>query len=429
MVIEALLVVGLLVLSAFFSGSETAYSSLSRTRLTALANDGNRKAKLALQNGEDFDRFLTTILVGNNIVNTASSTITTALLTAVLGADLGVIVATVLMITVLLIVGEITPKSVAKKNPEKFAMKVAGPVHGAIVVFTPISWFFMKISQGIARLMGADGKADPMTEEELSVMIDEVQKEGTLEKSEGDLVKSALEFDDIKVGEICVPRVDMKAVDVDVTIEELKDLFVETEYSRIPVYEGTIDRIVGAVFLKDFFNRISSGRDFKVTDIIRPVKFVPETTSVASVLNGLQKAKLQMAIVFDSTGGTVGMVTMEDLLEELVGDIWDESDVVSHPLKRNQDGSWTVSADANVYDVMEQLGQQFDDGGYPDASVGGYVMYRLGRMPRVNEEIVAGCVRITVKTIRNRRVRDLVFRVDPSLAVKETEEESRGSPS
>lgn len=425
---EILLVIVLLCMSVFFSGSETAYSSLSRTRLKALANEGDEKAELALSNIEPFDRFLTTILVGNNIVNIASSTIATALLSEAFGPELGVIYATILMITVLLLVGEITPKSIAKKNPEKFATKVAGGVHVSMVILSPISWFFMKVSNAISKLLKADGEAEPMSEEELTVMIDEVQKEGTLEKSEGDLVKSALEFDDIKVSDICIPRVDVKAVDVTVSVEELKDLFVEAELSRIPVYEGTIDKVIGAVFIKDFFAKIASGKPFNVTDIIRPIKFIAETTSVADAMRGLQKAKLQMAIVLDATGGTVGLVTMEDLLEELVGEIWDESDIVRLPLVKNPDGSWKVSADANIYDIMEQIGQDFDDGGYSDASVGGYIMYCLGRMPKVGDQVISGAVRMTVKIVRNRRVREVSFEIDPSL-VQNEEEETRGNPS
>lgn len=409
---EVALVILFLAFSAFFSGSETAYSSLSKTRLKNMIREGEEaeRAGRALSNCENFDRFLTTILVGNNIANIASSTIMTAVLSDAYGAEAGVVLATVLMITVLLLVGEITPKSIAKKNPERFAIRVAAPVHWAMAALAPISWVFMRISNGISRLLGAE-KSEPMSEAELSVMIDEVQKQGTLEKSEGDLVKSALEFDDIRVSEICIPRVDIAAVPVDVSVEDMKRAFMETEYSRIPVYEGTVDRIVGAVFVKDFFMRYVSGGEFAVSGIVRPVKFVAETSSIADVMRSLQKAKLQLAVVLDSTGGTVGIVTLEDILEELVGEIWDESDTVRYPVIRNKDGTYAVIGDANIYDVMGTIGQDFTDEDFEDPKISSYIMYKLGAIPKVGDEVPVGNVRIKVKTVRNRRVREVEFSV------------------
>ena len=310
-VLTAFIIV-LLILSAFFSATETAYTSVNKTRIKNMANDGNRKAQRVLSNCENYERLLTTILVGNNIVNIASSTLVTAILTSVYGAEKGTIIATVLMITVLLVFGEITPKTLAKRHPEKASMAFSGAIRAVMIVLSPVVWVFMKVTHAVTRVAGDDGtaKEPSMTEEELSVMIDEIQQEGTIEKSEGDLIKSAIEFDDIRVSEICVPRVDVIAVDVNTDVETMRKVFAESEFSRVPVYEGTIDHIIGAVFIKDFFMKYTSGKRFAVTDIIRPVKFVPETASIATVMSDLQKAKLHMAVALDDFGGTMGIVTM-----------------------------------------------------------------------------------------------------------------------
>ena len=422
-IILTALIIALLALSAFFSGTETAYTSVSKTRLKNMANDGNKKAQRVLSNCDNFDRLLTTVLVGNNIVNIASSTLVTSILTELYGAEMGVILATILMITVLLIIGEITPKTLAKRHPEKVAMLFASTIHGIMVILSPITWVFMKLTHAVTKVAGDDGTKEPtMTEEELSVMIDEIEQEGTIEKSEGELIKSAIEFDDIRVSEICVPRVDVAAVSVETDVEKMKDMFITSEFSRIPVYEGTVDHIIGAIFIKDFFMKYTSGKPFSITDIIRPVKFVPETASIATVMNDLQKAKLHMAIVLDDFGGTVGIVTMEDILEELVGEIWDESDIIKYPITKEADGTYTVLGDANIYDVMEKVGRRFEDGDYDSFTVGGYIYYRLERIPKVGDEVVYEDVRMIVKSIRNRRIREVTFAIDPNLLLTDGSE-------
>ena len=292
-------IVLLLAFSAFFSGTETAYTSASTARLKKTAEDGDRRAKRALANMDNFDRLLTTVLVGNNIVNIASSTLTTYVLTEIYDAGTATVISTVLMITVLLLVGEVTPKTLAKHHPEKVAMNNAGMMHGIIVALSPLTWIFLKVTNALTAATD-DGKKQPtMTEAELGVMIDEIQEEGQLEKSESELIKSAMELDDKPVEAICVPRVDITAASVSVNAEVLKNIFVDSGFSRIPVYEGSIDRIVGAVFIKDFFAKYTSGKKFRVTDIIRAVKFVPRDASVAKVMSDLQKAKLNMAVVLD----------------------------------------------------------------------------------------------------------------------------------
>ena len=269
-------------------------------------------------------------------------------------------------------------------------------------------------------MAGADNINEPsMTEEELGLLIDEVQQEGTLEKSEGELVKSAMQFDEIRVSEICIPRVDVVAVSVTASAASVRQLFIDSEFSRIPVYEGSIDHIIGAVFLKDFFMKYSPDKkNFRITDILRPVKFVPENANIANVMNDMQKAKIQMAVVLDGYGGTVGIVTMEDILEELVGDIWDECDIVKCPVVKEADGTYTALGDADLVEVMERMDQKYDLKSIEGVSVGGYIFNIAEHIPKVGDEVRVGDVRMIVKSFRNRRINEVTCVIDP---VKEDE--------
>ena len=414
----------LLALSAFFSASETAYTGMSRTRLKSMDPDGtDKRIQRALKNADDFDRLLTTILVGNNIVNIASSTICTFLMCELLMNDFwGTVAATVLMITLLLILGEITPKTWAKKNPERVAIGMSGPVSVAIRILKHITSLFLKVTHGVTKVTGAEESDPAITEEELGIMIDEIQQEGTLEKRESELAKAALEFDDIRVGEICVPRVDMVTVSLTADAETLKNLFVVTEFSRIPVYEGTVDRIIGAVFFKDFFMKYTAKKTVRIADILRPVRFVPQEMSISSVMSDLQKSKLHMAVVLDDYGGTAGLVTMEDLLEELVGEIWDESDIVKHIYTRESENTFRVLGDANIEQVTEELGLPFDREECDSPTTGGYIAYRLSKLPQVGDRVDCGAFELIVRSMRSRRVKEV------SLIVKGAEKEEEVTP-
>lgn len=408
-VIIALLIV-LVSLSAMFSASETAYSSLSQVRLKSMVGDGVRKADVALDNVEHFDKILTTMLIGNNIVNVASSTLCTTLFTVFLGDAYGVLVATVFMITVLLIFGEVTPKTLAKKNPERFAIRVANVIKYSTVIMSPIIWAFLALTRFISSHGKKTEEPPTMTEDELYVMIDEIEEEGTIEKSESELIKSAIQFDDIRVSEIYTPRVDITALDVRTDVEEMKDLFISSEYSRIPVYEDTIDRIIGAVYSKDFFAKYVKDKNFKITDIIRPVKFVPESTSIATLLSDLQKTKIHMAVVLDNFGGTRGIVCMEDILEELVGEIWDENDEVKVPVVKEADGSYTVLGEADIADAMKEMGLEFKpEEGFESGSVSGYIHHKLEKIPKRGDSIDLDDLKIVVKSMKSRRIKEATF--------------------
>ena len=397
----------LVAFSATFSASETAYSSLNQIRLKGMASDGVKRADLALENYAHFDKILTVILVGNNIVNTASSTICTMLFTEYFGSEWGVIGATVFMITILLIFGEVTPKTLAKRNPENFAIRVAALIHFATVILSPVVWAFLALTRALSRNMDDDKPV--MTEDELYVMIDEIQEDGELEVRESELIKSAIEFDDICVSEIFTPRVDLTATDIRTDVEDMKRIFLDTEYSRIPVYDGTIDRIVGAVHSKDFFFRYVRGNDFEVVDIIRPVKFVPVSASIANILNEMQNGKIQMAVVLDEYGGTLGIVTMEDLLEELVGEIWDENDEVTHEIIKDGD-SFIVSGDAPIDEVSEAMGLEFEpEGDFDGGTVSAFIHFKMEKIPRKGDSFDTDLFTVTVKTTKSRRIKEALF--------------------
>lgn len=409
--IIALIVVliALVSLSAMFSASETAYSSLNPIRLKSMAADGVKNADIAIDNHARFDKILTTILIGNNIVNVASSTLCTMLFTIYFGESYGVIYATVFMITILLVFGEVTPKTIAKRNPEIFAIRVAKIIRFATMIMAPVIWAFLALTRLISKKMGAV-ENHTLTEDELVVMIDEIEEEGTIEKSERDLIKCAIHFDDIRVNEIYTPRVDIVAASVKVTVEEMKELFIRTEFSRIPIYEETIDRIVGAIYSKDFFAQYVTNSGLKITDIIRPVKFVPENTSIATLLSDLQRSTIHMAIVLDNFGGTLGIVSMEDILEELVGEIWDESDDVKIYVKKEEDGSFTVLGDADMFDVMKEIGLEFNPGeDFENGNVSRFIYHKLEKIPKNGDSIELDNVTIVVKSMKSRRIKEARF--------------------
>lgn len=410
----------LIVLSAFFSASETAYTSVNKIRLKNLVNDGNKRAGKALHLLDNYEKLLTTILVGNNLVNILASSICTWMFAAFFG-DWSVIAATLFMLLVLLTFGEITPKTLAKRHPERIAMLFARPLTFMIIVFTPISICFRALS---GSLKPEDEEEQPtLTEEELSVMIDEIEGEGVLEKSESELIKSAMEFDDKQISEILTPRVDIVAVDKTATMEDMKNVLLSSGFSRIPVYDGTIDRIIGVVYAKDFYSRYFEGAKIKMEDLMRPVKFIPETATVARTLTEIQKSMVQMIVVLDSYGGTVGIVSLEDILEELVGEIWDESDEVQYSIVRESDGSYAVLGEANIFDMMEEIGVEFDTGDYEDHTVGGYIQYKLNRVPVKGDRVENDEVKMIVRTVRNRRVKMVQVTVKKEPVPKEEQTE------
>ena len=404
-IVYTVIIVFLIICSAFFSMSETAFTSVNQIRIKKMANDGDKKAARTLRILSDYDKFLTTILVGNNLVNIAGTSLATMVFSVLLGAETGALASTVVMTIAILICGEITPKSIAKRRPEAVCMRVCSLIHGLEVAFTPVTWLFTKLTNFINRKAG---DADTMTEDELEVMIDEIESDGVIDKAESELIKSAMRFDDVQASEVYIPRMDIVAVDVNSSIDELGNRFATSGYSRIPVYENSIDNIIGVAYAKEYYTDRLMNDEFSIRSIVKPVKYVPETMSIATILKDFQKSKIHMAVVLDSYGGTMGIVTLEDLLEELVGEIWDESDEIQQDIITVDDDHLNVKGVANIYDVMETLGLKFDPEEYEDYSVTGYITYKLERVPNRGDCIELDNAKITVNTVKGRRVIDCV---------------------
>ncbi|MCL2608054.1 MAG: hemolysin family protein [Methanomassiliicoccaceae archaeon] len=394
--------------SAFFSLSETSFTSMNRIRMKNYAKEGNKKAEKAIDISEDYDRLLTTILVGNTFVNISAATISAILFAIfIIDANVSAAVSTVVLTLILLTFGEVTPKCIAKERPEKIAMKVAGTLSVLIVIFYPLSMIFVGLRKLLTRSIPEED-APTITEEELIVMIDEIREEGTIEKRESDLIKSAIEFDDITVSEMCTPRVDITALEVKSDIEKIKRAFMETGFSRIPVYRETVDQIIGVVYIKDFYNLLFDSDGAKMEDVIRPIKFVPTTMKISVLLKDFQKSKTHMAVVIDEYGGTVGIVTLEDAVEELIGEIWDESDEIEHKITENADGSYLVHGDAHMSDLTE-FGIDMDLEDFEGDTIGGLILYKLGRIPTSGDVIDMDTAVMTVKSVKNRRIREVLI--------------------
>ncbi len=409
-IVYAVAIAFLIALSAFFSMSETAFTGVNDIKLKKMANEGNKKAQRALYILDNYDKLLTTILIGNNLVNIAATSIATTMFAILLGAETGAIVTTVVLTLILLVFGEITPKSYAKKHAESICIKICTVIHWIIKIMSPLSWLFLKLT----KLVGS-GEETVITEDELEVMIDEIQSDGVLEKSESELIKSAMRLDDITVADVYIHRVDITAINADATIEELENLILTSGFSRIPVYEDTIDNIIGVVYSKTYFTNKAMGVKFSVRDILMPVKYIPETVTVANALNDLQKSKIHIAVVLDSYGGTRGIVTLEDLLEELVGDIWDESDAIQQDVSATTGGRYIVKGIAVLDDVMERLGIHIDREDYEESNMSGFIMYKLQRAPTKGDVVELDNATITVNSVRGHRVIDcsVVIKNDP----------------
>ena len=392
-IIIALIV--LVILSAFFSSTETAYSAVSITKLKTLAKT-DRRAEKALALAENYDKLLSAILIGNNIVNITASSLATVEFVFFFG-NIGVTIATVVMTIVILIFGEITPKSIAKENAEKLALAFAGVASFLVKILTPLSFIFMGIRKLLMKLI-PESEDKGMPEEELLTIVDEAEQEGELDAHEGELIRSAIEFYDQDVEDILTHRVDMSALDVESTMDEAEQMFRETGYSRLPVYEETIDKIIGVIHEKDFYNNRNAA---SIRELMHPPLFVPTSSKISDLLRTLQQAKNHMAIVADEYGGTMGLVTLEDIVEELVGEIYDEHDEVIEEFAKQPDGSWIIQGSAEIERFQElfSLTEEIEA-----ATVGGWVLDLLERFPDVGDTFTSGDLSVTVTKVETARV-------------------------
>ena len=395
---NVLIIIVLVMFSAYFSATETAFTSVNRIRLKNMAGDGNRKADRVLKLSEKYDKLLTTILVGNNIVNIAMTSIATILFVKIFGSY-GATIATVVITVVVLVFGEITPKSIAKEMPEGFAMASAPFLDKFMVVMTPVNFIFTKWKELVAKILKLNSD-EKITEDEIMTMVEEAEHAGSIEEKHSELIKNAIEFYELKAEDVMTHRPKMTAIDIEeCTKEELADLFRDTGYSRMPVYEEEIDKIIGVINQKDFYNYIV-GTDKAIADYVMPVVFVGTAMKISDLLKKMQQLKTHMAIVIDEYGGTEGLVTMEDIIEELVGEIFDEHDVVlSKNVMPLQNGSFRVKCGANINKVFDYL--KIDD--ESDAvTVNGWVVEKLDKLPEKNDsfEEIAGDKKLKVRVTK-----------------------------
>lgn len=401
----------LLLMSAFFSASETAFSTVNKIRLRHEADKGNKKAARALKIAENFDKTLTTILVGNNIVNILSASLGTIIFTELFG-QAGVGISTAVLTVLVLIFGEILPKSIAKEMPEKLSLAFCGPLNFLIWILTPVSAVFMLLKKAVSK-MNKSAAQPSVTEDELKYIINEIEEEGVLEEQESDLVKSALEFDEKTVEQILVPRVRVCAVDKDSDIAEVRDKFISEGYSRMPVYDQTIDNIIGIITEKDFFRLILNNNDVhSIESIIQKPLHFTEFMLISEALREMQRTKQHIAVVNDQYGGTCGIVTMEDIMEELVGEIYDESDEVDHSFTDLGNNCYEVSAFMSLSDMADRMNIPEDIIESDSNTAGGWAMELFGRIPTVGETITSGIFTIKILAADESHVERISIKVD-----------------
>ena len=404
--------------SAFFSASETAFSSLNQIRLKSRAEDGDSSAARVLAMAEQYDKLLSTILIGNNIVNIAAASIGTILFTQMLGAERGATVSTIVLTIIVLIFGEVTPKSLAKEMPEKVATAVSPFLVLLMALMTPLTWLFTQWKKLLGHFVHS-GEADTITEGELMTMVSEAENDGELTDRESELIRSAIEFDDVEVEEILTPRVDVVAVEDDIPLEELAQTFAESGYSRLPVYHGTIDNIIGVVHEKDFYiARLKKAT--KIDDLVVPTLYTTGSTQISQLLRTLREQHHHLAVVVDEYGGTEGIITLEDILEELVGEIWDEHDEVTEDFRKQSDGSWLVSGSASVDDLYEELDLPEEED-IDSNTVNGLVQEKTCHLPKVGDRFTLGEYDGVVTRTAKRRVTEV--RLPPAAPAEDAEKD------
>lgn len=366
-----------LVLSAYFSATETAFSTLNKTRMKTQAEKGSKRAALVCKLSDQYDRLLSTILIGNNIVNIALASVGTMLFVDLLkDPDLGATVSTAVVTVVVLIFGEISPKSIAKDCPEKFTLVSAPIIQFLIWVFMPLNLVFSGWKKLLSKIFRFKGDTR-MSQEELLMLVEEVEQDGSIDDSEGDLLRNAIEFTERRAEDILTPRVNLEAVPTDATKQEISSLFYETKFSRLLVYEENIDHIVGVLHQKDFYTELGI-TDKPLEEIMTPPIFIHKTEKIRELLEDLQKQKSHVAVVIDEYGGTLGIVTMEDILEELVGEIWDEHDEVIETFKQTGEDTYKVDCTASLDDFLDFFDQESDS---KSVSVGGWISEMLDKIP------------------------------------------------
>jgi len=396
------------VMSAYFSATETAFNTFNRIRVKNLAEKGNKRAARALALSDNYDTLISTILIGNNIVNILAASLSTLYFTKLLAggsaAQFATTISTAVMTIIVLTFGEIAPKTIAKQSPDKFVLFSTPIISALVVIFKPLSFIFKQLQNLLSRIFKSD-EDQGMTEEELISIIEEAAEDGDLDEEESTLIKSAIEFNELDVGDIFTPRIDITAVRSDISKEDLAKVFTESGYSRIPIYDDDLDNIHGLVYYKDFFSDAHTTA-IPISDIVKPVMYVTKTQKINDVLKDLQEKQMHMAIVTDEYGSTAGIVTLEDILEEIVGEIWDEHDEIIEEIKEVGEGEYIVSGRANLDKLFEELDIDLDED-LDAMTVNGWAMSILDRIPEEGDSFEELGLTVRVLKMDGRRIEDL----------------------
>lgn len=414
---KVVLVLAMMVFSALFSSTETAFSSVNKLRLKNYESQGDKRAAKALKLANRFDDVLTAVLIGNNIVNIATSSVSTVLFVSFFGSK-GVGISTAIITVLVLIFCEVLPKSYAKKNAEKMALSFASPLSVLVTVLKPAVFLFNKLSSLVSK--GDD--APSVTEDELKYMIDEIEEQGVIEEQESELVKSALEFDEITVNEILIPRVKVVGVERSATIDEIKEIFTNEMYSRLPVYEKSLDDISGIITNKAFFKMLVDGGD-DISGIIQEVPHIADSKLISEAMKYMQRSKVHLAVVTDQYGGTKGIITLEDIIEELVGEIYDEDDEIITNIVRLDDGRYEIAGDTSISDMLDALELDEDMIHTDYTSVGGWVTDVMEHIPESGETAESGIFRVTAAEVNEQTVEKVIIEILPAEEPEEPAEE------
>ncbi|SDO23073.1 hemolysin family protein [Alkalicoccus daliensis] len=402
----------LLFLSAFFSSSETALSSANKIRLQSMVDNGSKGADKALKIINSFDEALSTILIGNNLVNIAAATISAQVSTMLFGPNLGVFISTFVVTLLVLIFGEIMPKSLAKEYAETFSAKIAPIILFLMILAAPFNKLLLLLKQFVYKLIGSQRTDPSVTEEELKMMVNISEEEGVIDHTERELVHRSFDFNEITISEVFRPRTDMITIDINENAEEIKNIFIEQRFSRIPVYEESIDNIVGILYEREFFTAFIEG-SVDIRSLIKPPILVVESMKIHKLLPKLQREKSHIAIVIDEYGGTAGLITLEDILEELVGEIYDEHDAAEPLVVKTGINSYSVHGDYPLDETMDLLNSEVPDSSYH--SLGGWISEQYERIPETEETLYYQDTKFKILESDDRRV----YRVQVSKVTKE----------
>ncbi len=395
----------LLLLSAFFSGSETALFAVNRLRMRRMAEEGRRRPALILRLLEQPGRVLTALLVGNNIANVAASVLATAMLVAIVGPQRGPLYTIVIMTILIVIIGEITPKTFAAKYADRLAILVSRPVHYLTLALTPVIWVLSRVADLLVRPLGGRvNLASPLvTEEEIRLLVKMGEEVGVIQEDQREMIHSIFEFGDTVAREVMIPRIDIVCIEDNSALDEILRVILEEGHSRLPVYHESIDRIVGVIYVKDLLTHLKAGHStLQAKEVMRPAYFIPETKRLDDLFREMRRKKTPMAIVVDEYGGTAGLVTIEDLLEEIVGPILDEYDVEEKLVEVINDQVAVVDGRLSIQEVNELL--RIDLPVDEVDTIGGYVYALLGRAPTQGESVAAGGVEMQVERLDGQRI-------------------------